>query len=141
MKPTTGKWRAHTEGRGVKQPRGHRKGPPLPQTTRSPGRTGPAVEITIVKRNSQRSFPRIQRRMTGTPCVIFQNTHRTLTKATYNATRTTVVRDSAHVGFTAQIPLPNPYRGMYKFVDLEGTWLSGAFSVLNRRVDKGIVAS
>ena len=33
------------------------------------------------------------------------------------------------------------YRGMYKFVDLEGTWLSGAFSVLNRRVDKGIVAS
>ena len=110
MKPTTGKWRAHTEGRGVKQPRGHRKGPPLPQTTRSPGRTGPAVEITIVKRNSQRSFPRIQRRMTGTrdnparsfpciqrrmtgtPCVIFQNTHRTLTKATYNATRTWAVR-------------------------------------------------
>ena len=39
------------------------------------------------------------------------------------------------------VGVPAPYRGMYKFVDLEGTWLSGAFSVLNRRVDKGIVAS
>ena len=32
-------------------------------------------------------------------------------------------------------------KGMYKFVDLEGKWLSGAFSVLNRWVDRGIVAS
>ena len=34
-----------------------------------------------------------------------------------------------------------PDKGMYKFVDLEGEWLSGAFSVLNRWVDRGIVAS
>ena len=34
-----------------------------------------------------------------------------------------------------------PDRGMYQFVDLEGKWLSGTFSVLNRRVDQGIVAS
>ena len=32
-------------------------------------------------------------------------------------------------------------KGMYKFVDLEGKWLSGAFSVLKRWVDRGIVAS
>ena len=32
-------------------------------------------------------------------------------------------------------------KGMYKFVDLGGKWLSGTFSVLNRRVDRGIVAS
>ena len=32
-------------------------------------------------------------------------------------------------------------RGMYKFVDLEGNWLSGTLSVPNRQVDKGIVAS
>ena len=38
-------------------------------------------------------------------------------------------------------PLSPPYRGMYKFVDLEGKWLSGAFSVLNSQVDRGIVAS
>ena len=35
----------------------------------------------------------------------------------------------------------SPDRGMYKFVDLGGKWLSGAFSVLNRWVDRGIVAS
>ena len=34
-----------------------------------------------------------------------------------------------------------PDKGMYKFVDLGGKWLSGAFSVLNRWVDRGIVAS
>ena len=43
-------------------------------------------------------------------------------------------------------PIPTPVRGgadkgMYQFVDLEGKWLSGTFSVLNRRVDQGIVAS
>ena len=37
--------------------------------------------------------------------------------------------------------LPPPDRGRYKFVDLEGKWLSSTFSALNRRVDKGIVAS
>ena len=36
---------------------------------------------------------------------------------------------------------PDRGRYRYKFVDLEGKWLSGTFSVLNRRVDKGIVAS
>ena len=30
---------------------------------------------------------------------------------------------------------------MCKFVDLEGKWFSGTFSVLNRLVYKGIVAS
>ena len=38
-------------------------------------------------------------------------------------------------------PASPPDKGMYKFVDLEGKWLSGAFSVLNRWVDRGIVAS
>ena len=38
-------------------------------------------------------------------------------------------------------PVRGAYGGMYKFGDLEGTWLSGAFSVPNRRVDRGIVAS
>ena len=47
---------------------------------------------------------------------------------------------------TPENPIPTPVRGgadkgMYKFVDLEGKWLSGAFAVLNRWVDRGIVAS
>ena len=39
------------------------------------------------------------------------------------------------------IRVASPDKGMYQFVDLEGKWLSGTFSVLNRRVDQGIVAS
>ena len=41
------------------------------------------------------------------------------------------------------MPTPeNPLTGVgIDTVDLEGKWLSGAFSVLNRQVGKGIVAS
>ena len=44
--------------------------------------------------------------------------------------------------FSRYLPLSGGAdKGMYKFVDLEGKWLSGAFAVLNRWVDRGIVAS
>ena len=46
---------------------------------------------------------------------------------------------------TPENPIPTPVRGLtgvgIDTVDLEGKWLSGTFSVLNRQVGNGFVAS